>query len=326
MMPSMNGYEFVALLRKEREGARIPVVLMTSSGPSEERKAKYEQGVAHCVPKPLDPQALLSAVREELGRQALSEILTKRDFDAYRKRVMRTLSHEFRTPLSAINTGVELLMEHGESLDSKNVADVLEAVRRGGLRLEMLVKDFLLLQQMEAGIADEVFASHASVASILEVVERYMTFNAPSHREEGASFSVTVERGASCVRVVESNILDCLDRLVSNAIKFSEGTKHVEIDVTVDGREARFSVKDRGCGIDLEKVDTAFELFSQIDRDSKEQQGCGIGLAIARRYAGSHKGRLEFRAREGGGALVTLVLPLVDEATAVQTDPSIREQ
>jgi hypothetical protein len=79
-------------------------------------------------------------------------------------------------------------------------------------------------------------------------------------------------------------------------------------------------------GIDLAKVDTAFELFSQIDREVKEQQGGGMGLAIARRYASAHKGRLEFRAREGGGAIVTLVLPLLDKATVAKIDPLMREQ
>ena len=325
-MPSMSGYEFLTLLRKEPEGAQIPVVFMTSAGVIEDRKAKYEHGVAHCVPKPLDPQTLLSAVRDSIGRQALSEMLTKRDFDAYRKRVVHTLSHEFRTPLSAINVGIELLMEHRQSLDSDRATNVLEAVRRGGLRLERLVRDFLILQQMEAGITKEVFASHASAIPVAEIMEHYMNFKAPAHAEDGASFAVHVDVGAAHVHAVESNILDCLDRLVSNAVKFSDKLKRIEIDVTVEGREARFSVKDRGCGIDLAKVDTAFELFSQIDREVKEQQGGGMGLAIARRYASAHKGRLEFRAREGGGAIVTLVLPVIDMATVTQIDPLMREQ
>lgn len=325
-MRSMSGYDFLTLVRKEPDGAQIPVVFMTSAGATEDRKAKYEHGVAHCVPKPLDPQTLLSAVRESIGRQALSEMLTKRDFDAYRKRVVHTLSHEFRTPLSAINVGIELLMEHRQSLDSEKATNVLEAVRRGGLRLERLVRDFLILQQMEAGITKEVFSSHASAVPVHEIIEHYMKFKAPSHMEEGASFSVTVDAGASRVQVVESNILDCLDRLVSNGVKFSEKDKKIEIYVSIDGREARFSVQDRGCGIDLAKVDTAFELFSQIDREVKEQQGGGMGLAIARRYASAHKGRLEFRAREGGGAIVTLVLPVVDEASVPQIDPLMREQ
>lgn len=261
-----------------------------------------------------------------MRRKALAEMPTKRDFDAYRKRVVHTLSHEFRTPLSAINVGIELLMEHRQSLDCASATNVLEAVRRGGLRLERLVRDFLILQQMEAGITKEVFASHASAVSVAEIVERYMNFKAPLHGEEGASFSVHVDAVAAHVHAVESNILDCLDRLVSNAVKFSEREKHVEIDVTVQEREARFAVKDRGCGIDRAKVDTVFELFSQIDRDMKEQQGGGMGLAIALRYARAHNGRLEMTTREGGGTIVTLVLPVIDVANVIKIDPLMREQ
>jgi signal transduction histidine kinase len=325
VMPTMSGYELLTLVRREQHGAEIPVVFMTS-GALDERKAKYEHGVANCVPKPLDAQALLAAVRESIGRQAMSEMLSKGDFDAYRKRVVHTLSHEFRTPLNAINVGIELLMEYRQSLDSEKTTSVLEAVRRGGLRLERLVRDFLILQQMEAGITNEVFSSHASAASVNELMDHYMSLKAPAHAEEGASFAVNVDAGSAYIHVVESNILDCIDRLVSNAVKFSESGKHVEIEVTRDECEVRFSVKDRGCGIDFAKVDAAFELFSQIDRESKEQQGGGMGLAIARRYASSHKGRLEFRAREGGGAIVTLVLPLVDEASVATIDPLMREQ
>lgn len=326
VMPSMSGYDFFSCVRGEVEGAHIPVVLMTPPGTAVDDQAAHAHAGARYVSKPLDPQMLLAAVRELIGSQVSSEKLSKQEFDAYRKRVVHTLSHEFRTPLSAINVGIELLMEHRESLDSDRATNVLEAVRRGGQRLERLVRDFLILQQMEAGITNEVFVSHASAVPITEVVERFMSFKAPAHIGEGATFSVDVKGGADRVHVVESNILDCLDRLVSNAIKFSTNSKNVELDVAIDGREARFAVKDRGCGIDLAQLDSAFEIFTQIDRETKEQQGGGMGLAIARRYATSHKGRIEFSAREGGGSIVTLILPLVDEASVASIDPLMREQ
>ncbi len=152
-----------------------------------------------------------------------------------------------------------------------------------------------------------------------------MSHKIPAHLTKEVTFSVRDRSSGARVRVVESQILDCLDRLVSNAIKFSEGLKEVEIDLDVEGREARFSVKDRGCGLPPDNIESACEIFTQLDRDVREQQGGGMGLAIARRYATAHKGRLEFAAREGGGAIVTLVLPLSDEATLTQTSPSMTE-
>jgi two-component system sensor histidine kinase/response regulator len=324
VMPSMNGYDFLEAVRKE-VGSHIPVVFLSPSDGGEMLTTKLEKGVEHCIPKPIDPQALLAAVREAIGRQAVEEMITKRDFDAYRKRVVHTLSHEFRTPLSAINIGMELLLEHKETLDTDKATNLLEAVRRGGLRLERLVKDFLILQQMEAGITHEIFASHASVVTLSDMLQRYMSFKAYPYQSEGYEFRVNDRSEGSRVKVVEANILDCLDRIVSNAVKFSEKEKIVEIDVSIDRREARIAVKDRGCGIDGKQVEAAFDIFSQINRESKEQQGGGMGLPIARKYASAHKGRLEFKAREGGGSIVTLVLPLVDNLAKIDTDPLMRE-
>jgi hypothetical protein len=117
---------------------------------------------------------LLAAVRELIGSQVSSEKLSKQEFDAYRKRVVHTLSHEFRTPLSAINVGIELLMEHRESLDSDRATNVLEAVRRGGQRLERLVRELMgevigaaerLGYPMAAGLIEDQLAATRTMAA-----------------------------------------------------------------------------------------------------------------------------------------------------------------
>lgn len=324
VMPTMSGYEFLEKVRHE-VGPHVPFIFLTPVDGERASKARLQKGVQHAVAKPVDPQALLGAVREALGRQTMAETLSRRDFDAYRKRVVHTLSHEFRTPLSAINIGMELLLEHKNSLDSEKATNLLEAVRRGGLRLERLVKDFLILQQMEAGITQEIFTSHASHVSVSELVERFMSFRAPAYQQEGIELLVFDHSGGVAVKVVESNILDCVDRLVSNAAKFSETIKVVEIEIETQGQEVRISVKDRGCGIDAADVEDAFNTFNQINRESREQQGGGMGLSIARRYASAHRGRLEFRERSGGGSVVTLVLPMADCSAKTENNPLMRE-
>jgi K+-sensing histidine kinase KdpD len=204
---------------------------MTSPNGIDAAPGISERDAIDFVSKPLDPQALLAAVTKIIEPTASSDTVTRRDFDEYRQRVLRTLSHEFRTPLNAINVGMELLTEHQQSLDSERISSVLEAVRRGGQRLERLVKDFLILQQMEAGITHEVFSSHASVLSTSEVIEHFMTHKIPVHLTREVTFSLRDRSKGARVRVVESHILDCLDRLVSNAIKFYEALKEVEIEV-----------------------------------------------------------------------------------------------
>jgi len=326
LMPGMTGYEFLRLARKEKGCEAIPVVFLISGAGREAVSFGGENGVGHCVPKPINPTSILAAVRDSISRQATSEMLTKQDFDAYRKRVVRTLSHEFRTPLLAITHGTDLLLEQRDRLNTEKATKVIEAVRQGGLRLEKLVRDFLTVQQMEAGITKQVFYSHAVCVPISELLEHFVETKGPAHQSGDAVLRAIDESGGAMVKVVESNILDCLDRLVSNAVKFSEGSKDVEIHCAVIRSEVHIAVRDRGCGIDPSHIEAAVQVFGQLDRDLKEEQGAGLGLPIACRYAGAHNGRIEFKAREGGGSIVTLVLPIAEPIPVAEVDPYRRQQ
>ena len=314
MMPSMTGYEFMQRVRQETPGSEVPFVFMTSNDTFAGLQATQdtkEKEMDPVVPKSAEPHELLSLVRRKLGDFAAAEALTKRDFDAYRRRVVHTLSHEFRTPLTAINIGMELLMEHRGTLDTDKARNLLEAVRRGGLRLEKLVKDFLTLQQIEAGMTAEAFALSSAEVSVSTLLEHFIVAKASTYEKEGVVFKISDASRGARIKVVEPQILDCIDRLVSNAEKFSPDNKMIEIELWTSEAEVGISVKDHGCGIDRDKIADACDVFGQIDREHNEQQGSGLGLPIVRSYVTSHEGRLEFHQRQGGGTEVALVLPKV---------------
>lgn len=325
-MPGMSGFEFLEQVQKGAGSAAPPVVFLIAGGEAGRVSFVGEGGVGQCIPKPIEPHSLLAAVRDAISRQATPDLLAKQDFDAYRKRVVRTLSHEFRTPLSAITTGTELLLDQRECLSSEKATHLLEAVRRGSMRLEKLVRDFLTLQQMEAGITQEVFSSHAVCVSVSELLQRFVDTKTPPYCSERFQFQISDQSHGSKVKVVESNIIDCLDRLVSNAVKFSNGPDHIEICTKLQGREVHFAVSDRGCGLDPHQIGVALQVFGQIDRDHNEQQGGGMGLPIACKHATTHRGRIEFKVREGGGSVVTLVLPQAEATPSDDGDPLRREQ
>ncbi len=320
VMPSMSGYEFMRRVRSETPRQEVPFVFMTSNDSFEGLPKMAEiKDQEPIVPKSAEPHELLSLVRRKLGDFATAEALTKRDFDAYRRRVVHTLSHEFRTPLTAINIGMELLMEHRGSLDSEKALNLLEAVRRGGLRLEKLVKDFLTLQQIEAGMTEEAFATSSAEVAAVSIIENFLANKAAGYEKDGVTLKVVDAARGARVRVVEAQILDCVDRLVSNAEKFSPTVREVEIHVWASDGEVGISVKDRGCGIDRRHLEHVCDIFGQVDRDRNEQQGGGLGLPIVRSYVGSNKGRLEFKERAGGGTEVSIVFPRAGVSTTVPT-------
>jgi len=315
MMPKMGGYALHDAVRQNPECAHVPFIFLTALDDRTEISQGKEIGADDYVCKPFEPRELLAIVRGKIARGQSIKGLSEKRYDNYRRRVIHTLSHEFRTPLVAINTGMELLLEYGENLDPNKSRNLLDAVRRGGQRLEKLVNDFMVLQQMEAGVIKRTFESRAVRLPVCDLLSHYMQTKGSVYTDRGISISVTDDSEGSCVRVVEAHIIECIERLVSNAVKFSfvegGGSKPVDIHAYISQNEACIDIKDRGIGLNPDKLDEAIDVFGQLDRERLEQQGGGLGLPIAGRFAAINQGRLEFEVRSGGGSIVSVVLPVV---------------
>lgn len=313
MMPQMSGFELHQYLRSRPEFSHIPFVFLTALSGDEDLEKGHESGADDYVTKPFDPKQLVSIIKGKFSRGQLIKKQTEEKYENYRKKVLHTLSHEFRTPLVAINTGTELLLEH-KHFDEDKIKNLLEAIHRGGQRLEKLVSDFMLLQQIEAGVAARMHEGHAKLHSVDALFNDIQSHVQPLIREARFSLSIEREPITSSVLVYSPQVLDVMERIVTNAVKFSKTEQHISLGLSMEpnGTEIRIAVRDRGVGMDPERMREAINLFAQLDRDKMEQQGSGIGLAIAARYAELHKGRLDFEQRPGGGSIVSLILPVAE--------------
>ena len=311
MMPQMDGYQLHDEVRKRGNLAHIPFIFLTALGEGGEVSHGQESGADDYLVKPFEPHDLLSVVKGKILRSHYLRSVSEQRYENYRKKVIHTLSHEFRTPLVAINTGTELLIDQQAKLDEKKIASLLEAVRRGGQRLEKLVGDFMVLQQIEAGIAQRMYESHAALRSISDIVKEVVDAESAALEKEGFVVRYLDHTdGAAHVHVYEPHIQDIIMRVLTNAAKFSPTRKEIEVVIYPQEREVVVEVRDYGIGFDVTKVKEATDIFGQIDRDKLEQQGSGLGLAISNRYAVINKGHLDFEERDGGGSIVCIVLPI----------------
>ena len=309
MMPKMGGFELHEAVRKTPECSHIPFVFLTALDDKLDIEHGKEVGADDYLCKPFEPRELLAVIKGKVSRALSLKAMTEKKYDNYRRKVIHTLSHEFRTPLVAINTGMELLLDHQPKLDGDKAKNLLDAVRRGGLRLERLVNDFMILQQMDAGVPRRFFETRASKMTSQVLLDRYMQSKSGSYCSQGVEFKIVDDTEGAEVLIVESQIIECLERLVSNAVKFSPQDRTVELHAYLTHGEVCIDVKDRGIGLNIDKLDEAVDVFGQIDRERLEQQGGGLGLPIASRYAAINNGRLEFEPRKGGGSVVSLVFP-----------------
>lgn len=310
MMPEMGGYDLHKAVREDKRLSHVPFVFLTALADPGEIDRGLRSGADDYLVKPFDPQKMLSLIEGKIARSRMLRQASFEQFDDYRRRVVHTLSHEFRTPLVAINTGTELLIDRHEQMPVDKVQHLLEAIQRGGQRLERLVSDFMLLQQVEAGVSQRLFDSRAAVVMIGDVVARILDAIGEQLAPLGYSVQFSDEScGARCT-VYEPQIHEIFARLVDNAVKFSPDHQTVEVVARVAAEWVRIEVCDRGIGVDPLAIADVGNPFGQMNRDKLEQQGGGFGLAIASRFAGVNHGRIEISPREGGGTIVAVLLPL----------------
>lgn len=313
MMPKMDGYKLHHLVRSRPELSHIPFVFLTALDSSKEIKQGTSMGADDYVTKPFDPEQLVAIIRGKVVRSNMLKDSSEARYDSYRKRVIHTLSHEFRTPLVAINTGTEMLLEqlvdNHKQLDLSKVENLLEAVYRGGQRLERLVNDFMIIQQIEAGVAKRFFDTRKEKLRISDLVTDLEESVQNELDRDGFHLKIVNMCDNAQAVVCEVQLLEILRRVMLNAMKFSINSRELEIFAYNEERTSTIEVRDRGVGIDSKKVKELLEAFGQINREKLEQQGSGLGLAIASKYAQINGCKLSFAARPDGGSIVSLSIP-----------------
>ncbi|MCB0334546.1 MAG: response regulator, partial [Bdellovibrionales bacterium] len=298
MMPKLDGYGLHDSLRSKPEFSHIPFIFLTALSEDSEKRKGLEAGADDYVVKPFDPGKLLSMVKGKVHRSRSLRSASAEKYDQFRKKIIHTLSHEFRTPLVAINTGTELLLEQQGVLTQDKAHNLLQAIQRGGHRLEKLVNDFMLMQQIEAGIAQRLFENRAAKHGLSEIVRGVLD----ARKEALVEGEFDVEYVDYCqgadVYVYLPHIQEVLLRFIDNAIKFSNTRKSLEVVICPHDRAVSVEVRDRGMGMNVARVQDAIDAFGQVDRDKLEQQGGGLGLALASRYAKINGGSIELHNRE----------------------------
>jgi K+-sensing histidine kinase KdpD len=231
-----------------------------------------------------------------------------RQADAVKTAVLHAVSHDLRSPLTAIRAASEGLDNPSVQLDPQEREELFETIRIEVERLERLVENLLDLSRLEAGPArrtPELWTLDALLASALEQLG-----------PKGDRVELDVSADVGLVRVDGPQLHRVLVNLLENALKFSSPTDPVKVTVRGAQGRVRVRVRDRGPGIpesDRERIFDAFE------RGSSAGPGSGLGLAIARGFAEANGGRVwvEPGAESAGGSTFVLELPATEEGAVL---------
>ena len=311
MMPEMDGYQFHEKVREQPELSTIPFIFLTARGEKADIRRGKELGADDYITKPFDDEDLLVAVRAKLSRW--DNLRQQRDEEVadLKSKILLTLSHEFRTPLTYIINYSDLLELEGQEIATEDFSDFMLGIRRGALRLNSLVDDFLILVEIETGEAEDAYRYRRRRLEETSLWLRVMAKPyQPRAEERGLTLITDIPEELPPLVVDEAYFSDAIGRLLDNAIKFStDESEWIRFSAEAKGDRLILRVQDQGQGIREQDLGGLFDVFYQIDRAKREQQGSGSGLAICKGIIGVHGGDVGVESEFGKGSTFWVSLP-----------------
>ena len=256
--------------------------------------------------------ANITIFRAEDGA-ALGRVLTLSDISEVRRmamekqRFIRTMVHELKSPLGAIQGLLEVVLDKslGDELDL-----YLPMLERASARIDAqvgLISELLTLarseQPGEAAGDEQADAGAAALAAAQPARER--------GARRGIGVEVQVQPGLPPVGMSAADLELVLSNLVGNAVKYNREGGAVDVSCRREDGAVRIDVADTGIGIRAENRDNVLgEFFREKRPETRELEGNGLGLAIVKRLVERAGGRLELTSAEGVGSTFSVVLPV----------------
>lgn len=238
----------------------------------------------------------------------LQDITHLKELDRMKSEFVSTVSHDLRSPLTAVRGYADLLSILGPLTEGQQ--DAVERIRRAVEQMSELITDLLDLGKIEAGIEMEM-----APCSLAEVVREAVETLSPRAAEKGLDLTVEVDRNLPIVRGNAGRLRQVVVNLMDNAIKYTPSGGSVHVHLSRDEKEVIFSVSDTGIGIAPEDQKMLFQKFYRVRTPQTDGiTGTGLGLAICRSIVEQHEGRIWVRSAPGEGSTFSFALPIPSEA------------
>lgn len=254
-------------------------------------------------------ECALTLENERIGREK-AEAAARIQNEQFRSNLLRSISHDLRTPLTAISGNASNLLHASSAFDELTRHKLYQDIYDDSIWLTNLVENLLSLSRIEEGdvrLKTEVELLDDIIDEALHHIDR--------HRTE---YSIIVESSEELflVRAEARLIMQVIINLVNNAIKYTPPGSVIRITTGKDGGTAFVSVADNGPGIPEQERERVFDMFySGAKRSPDSRRGLGMGLALCRSIVLAHDGDISLRGNEPHGAVFTFTLPLSEVIT-----------
>jgi PAS domain S-box-containing protein len=247
---------------------------------------------------------------DEIGTVvSLHDISSLKQLDSLRKDFVNTVSHDLRSPLTAILGYVELIERAGPVTPQQS--EFIKRVKSSVHTTTDLIDDLLNLGRVEVGLIDEMTPVDLKlvIAQALETQQ-----SAIQNKHQTLKFA---DSGAlSPVLGSRTQLGQVVNNLIGNASKYTQAGGEIVVRVREEQNQIILHVADNGPGIPVEEQSKIFEKFYRASNMAGKEQGTGLGLAIVKTIVENHRGRIWVDSKVGEGSIFTVVLPVAKQASA----------
>ena len=237
----------------------------------------------------------------------IRDVTTEDAAQRLRSYFLANISHEFRTPLSALKASVELLLEGVDSFTLNETLELARSIHFSVSSLQTLVDNLLESVSIEAGR----FRIRRRATDIGVLVAEAAALMKPLLERRNQKLITSLPEHLPQLSVDPMRLTQVLVNLLSNASKYGPMDEPIELSLCLQGEQLlKISVSDRGAGIPAEDKENIFRRFVRLEEKDNTQYGVGLGLSVVKTIVESHAGTVGMEERPGGGSIFWFTIPL----------------
>ncbi|MCW5588613.1 MAG: hybrid sensor histidine kinase/response regulator [Legionellales bacterium] len=316
-LPDYTGLEFIDMI-KQNFNAYPPIIMLTGQGNEDVASQALKLGVSDYIIKSrLTQEALHRAITNSVIKRYLEDQLREKNASlslantSLQKmnddlhKLHHVLSHELKTPLTALYEFINILLDGIMGELSKEQKEILKNVLECCDQLKMYINDLTDLMLLES---DKMILEKADFL-IEELINHSIKLTHTNAESRHIQMSTEFNKSIHTIHADEKRILQVIINILNNAIKFSpeNSTIHIKVSSTTDNY-VTIAISDAGCGIPKEHLSKIFNAYYQVENEAK-RKGLGLGLNICKLIIDKHQGRLEVESEINQGTTFKIILP-----------------
>jgi two-component system sensor histidine kinase/response regulator len=307
-LPGLDGYEVLTAVRQLPQCRDIPFIFLTARVDRNDQRRSMALGADDFISKPFTEKDIIDAIHSRVDRLQPMRKEIEQLVGEHRSEITANWAHELLTPLNAVLGGLDLIEQEGDDISRDYLKELLQIIREGANRQHDLSKKLVLYFELQR-IKEAPPSNNRSKCSVSKAIEAGVD---RAVKAENRSQDITMQCASGEVPLYSEHLTEAIAEVVGNAFRFSKPGQHVKLTGVQNADRYIVEIVDEGIGMTSEQM-TNIGSFMQFDRDKMEQQGLGLGLAIAHFVAEIGGGKFSLHPGPGGvGLLVRFDLPLED--------------